>query len=309
MMTEIKRSLEARFKMKDLGRLHHCLGITVEYDNSGSCLWLHQKPYILSMLEKFGLSQAKTVSTPANFSSKLRKNDDQAKSIDPTLYQSMVGSLLYAAMATRPDIAQAVGAVSKFCSNPSETHLTAVKRIFRYLKDTVNLGLKFQKTEGNVLVGYSDADWAGDLDDRHSTSGNLFLLAGGAISWLSKKQPTVSLSTAEAEYVSLCSATQEAVWIRRLLHDINCSQGAPTVIKEDNQGTIAIARNPVSHSRTKHIEIKYHYVRETIMDGQVSLEYCPTEEMIADLFTKPLASERFAKLRGAMGLTPVTSNN
>lgn len=169
--------------------------------------------------------------------------------------------------------------------------------------------MKFQKTEDNVLVGYSDADLAGDLDDRHSTSGNLFLFAGGAISWLSKKQPTVSLSTAEAEYVSLCSATQEAVWIRRLLHDINCNQGAPKVIKEDNQGTIAIARNPVSHSRTKHIEIKYHYVRETIMDGQVSLEYCPTEEMIADLLTKPLASERFAKLRGAMGLTPVKSNN
>ena len=210
-MQEIKESLSSKFKMKDLGRLHHCLGITVEYDNSGSCLWLHQKPYISYMLDKFGLAQAKTVSTPANFSAKLRKDDDTSKMADPTLYQSMVGSLLYAAMGTRPDIAQAVGAASKFSSNPSESHMTAVKRILRYLKETINLGLKYEKSENSVLVGYSDADWAGELDDRHSTSGNLFLMAGGAISWFSKKQPTVALSTAEAEYISLFCNTRSSL--------------------------------------------------------------------------------------------------
>ena len=195
------------------------------------------------MLDKFGLAEANTVSAPANFTAKLRKDDDTSKMADPTLYQSMVGSLLYAAMGTRPDIAQAVGAASKFSSNPSESHMTAVKRILRYLKETINLGLKYEKSENSVLVGYSDADWAGELDDHHSTSGNLFLMAGGAISWFSKKQPTVALSTAEAEYISLCSATQEAVWLRRLLHDINNHQEDPTIIKEDNQGTIAIACN------------------------------------------------------------------
>ena len=307
-MEEVKKSLSSRFKMKDLGRLHHCLGITIEYDETRRCLWLHQKPYILKMLEKFGLSQAKTVSTPANLSVKLRKNDETSKLVDPALYQSMVGSLLYAAIATRPDISQAVGAASRYCSQPNEAHLTAVKRILRYLKGTVNLGLKYEKSQSGTLTGYSDADWAGDLDDRHSTSGNLFLLAGGPITWLSKKQPTVALSTAEAEYMSLCSATQEAVWLRALLNEFNFHQEQPTVIKEDNQGTISMARNPVSHSRTKHIDIKYHYVRETISNGYVTLEYCPTEHMIADLLTKPLARERFETLRSTMGLKCLSSN-
>ena len=142
----------------------------------------------------------------------------------------------------------------------------------------------------------------GDLDDRHSTSGNLFLLAGGPVSWLSKKQSTAALSTAEAEYMSLCGATQEAVWLRQLLSDFKFSQEEPKVIKEDNQGTILIVRNPVSHSRTKHIEIKYHYVRETILDGYVTLEYCSTEQMIADLLTKPLTRDQFETLQNLIGL-------
>ena len=295
-MNEIKRSLTSRFKMKDLGKLHHCLGITVEYDESRRSLWLHQRPYILAMLEKFGLSQAKTVPTPANLNVKLRKDDETSKLVDPTLYQSMVGSLLYAAIATRSNISQAVGAASKCCSNPIEAHLTAVKRILRYLKETINLGLKYKKSESGTLVGYSDADFAGDLDDRRSTSGNLFLFAGCPVSWYSKKQPTVSLSTAEAEYISLSGATQEGVWLRRLLSDFKLHQEAPTVIKEDNQGTIAIARNPVSYSRTKHIDIKYHYIRETILNGYVTLEYCPTKQMLADLLTKPLPRDRFEML-------------
>ena len=176
-MNEVKRNLTSRFKMKDLGKLHHCLRITVEYDESRRCLWLHQKSYISAMLEKFGLSQAKAVSTPANLNEKLKKDDGTSKLVDPTLYQSMVGSLLYAAITTCPNISQAVGAASKYCSNPSEAHLTAVKRILRYLKKTINLGLKYEKLESSTLVGYSDADWAGDFDDHHSTSGNLVLLA------------------------------------------------------------------------------------------------------------------------------------
>ena len=230
-------------------------------------LWLHQRPYILAMLETFGLSQAKTVPTPANHNVKFRQDDETSKLVDPTLYQPMVGSLLYAAIATHPDIPQAVGAASKYCSNPSEAHLTAVKRILRYLKETINLGLKYKKPESGTLVGYSDADFAGDLHDRRSTSGNLFLFARCPVSWYSKKQPAVSLSTAEAEYISLSGATQEAVWLRQLLSDFKLHQEAPTVIKEDNQGTIAIARNLVSYSRTKHIDIKYHYILETILDG------------------------------------------
>ena len=153
----------------------------------------------MNMLEKYGLIEAKTVSTPANLSVKLQNDDGVSKEVDAVTYQSMVGSLLYAAIATRPDIAQAVGVVSKFCSRPTEAHLTAAKRILRYLKGTVTLGIKYQKSDDGMLVGYADADWAGDQDDRHSTTGNLFLMARGPISWLNKKQAVVALSTSEAE--------------------------------------------------------------------------------------------------------------
>ena len=148
-----------------------------------------------------------------------------------------------------------------------------------------------------ALTGYSDADWAGDLDDRHSTSGNLFIMAGATISWTSKKQATVALSTAEAEYIALNTATQEAIWLQRLLADLSDIQYKPTIIMGDNQGSIAIARNPVFHSRTKHIDIRHHFIREAIQDGVIDLRFCPTNEMIADVLTKPLSRNRFEQLR------------
>ena len=216
--------------------------------------------------------------------------------------QSMVASLLYAAIATRPDIAQAVGAVSKFNAKPTEAHLTAIKRILRYLKGTVNLSLDYQKTEDGKLIEYLDSDYAGDLDDRHSTTGNIFPMSGGPISWLSKKQAIVTLSTSEAEYVAFSLAVQEAVWLRRLLKDIQDLQDEPITIMKDNQGAIGIAENLVAHSKTKHIDIRYHYIRETVIDRTVNLSYCPTKRMIGDMLTKPLPKQRFEILRTAMGL-------
>ena len=250
------------------------------------------------VFKKYGLSEAKTVSTPADISVKLKKDDGFSKEVNPVTYQSIVGSLLYAAIATRPDISHAVGVVSKFCSKPTEAHLTAVKRILRYLKGTLNFAIKYHKSENDSLIGYSDADWAGDLEDRHSTTGNLFLMTGGPISWLSKKQAVVALSTSEAEYVALSSATQEVVWLRKLLiSDLQVTSPEPTMLMEDYQGAISIAKNPVAHSRTKHISIRYHYIREAVQERIVNLCYCPTEQMIADLLTKPLPKERFKMLR------------
>ena len=208
-MQMVKESLEAQFKMNDMGELHYCLGVSIEQDKDRKCLWLHQKEYIRSMIARHGLMDAKTVPTPADLSVRLKKDDGISKDVNPINYQSIVGSLLYATIATRPDIAQAVGVVSKFNSKPNEAHLTAVKRILRYLKGTVDLALRYQQSKDGVLIGYSDADWGGDLDDRHSTTGNLFVMARGAISWLSKKQAIVALSTSEAEYVALSLAAQE----------------------------------------------------------------------------------------------------
>ena len=288
--------------MTDMGKLHYCLGVTVVQDESNKCVWLHQEQYIQRLLEKYGMSEAKISSTPADTSVRLKKDDGVSKEVDPIAYQSMVGSLLYAACATRPDISYAVGAVSKFNSKPTEAHMTALKRILRYLKGTTTLALKYQKCENLSVVGYSDADWAGDQDDRHSTSGNLLLMTGGPISWYSKKQAIVALSTSEAEYVALSAATQEAVWLRRLLTDLQVTLSEPTVLMEDNQGAIAIARNPTAHARTKHIDIRYHFVREAMQMGIIDLYYCPTKEMIADMFTKPLSRGQFESLRLAMGM-------
>ncbi len=168
-MSDMKSILASRFKMTDMGELHYCLGVTIE--RSVDCLWLHQKQYISSMLKKYGMSEAAMVSTPADISVKLEKDDGQSKDVNSSIYQSMVGSLLYAAMATRPDIAQAVGVVSKFNSKPTQAHQTAVKRILRYLKGTMDLALRYSKSDDGAMVGYSDSDWAGDPDDRHSTTG------------------------------------------------------------------------------------------------------------------------------------------
>ena len=302
-MNSLKVCLADRFKMKDMGELHYCLGISIERDEEKKSLYMHQKQYITNTIEKFGLSNCKVVSTPADINVKLTKDEEGGTPVDPVMYQSIVGSLLYVAIATRPDIAQAVGVVSKFNSKPSQTHLSAAKRILRYLRGTSDLVLKFQQSEkGCCLVGYSDADWAGDHDDRHSTTGNLFQLAGGPISWLSKKQSVVALSTSEAEYVSLSTCAQEAIWLRRLLNSIKAIPPGPTVINEDNQGAIAIAKNPIAHGRTKHIDIRYHFIRETIQDRSIELCYCPSEEMIADLLTKPLSKGKFEKLRELMGI-------
>ena len=300
-MNQIKSNLSKHFKMKDLGSLHFCLGVNIEQTEEG--LTLSQKQYIEKLLERYGLQDANPVSTPMDLNVKLVADDGHSKPVDRIRYQSMIGSLLYAAVATRPDISQAVGALSKFSSAPTEVHLTAVKRVLRYLKGTISLSLQYKHTVNSEIVGFSDADWASDIDSRHSTTGNVFMLSGGAICWLSQKQSTVAVCTAESEYIALSSAAQEAVWLRRLLMDLreDCTQ--PLTIMEDNQGAIAMTSNPVQHTRTKHIDIRYHFVREQVLNGTVQIKYCSSKNMLVDIFTKPLIRGQFEYLRDNLGLT------
>ena len=299
-MQNLKNGLTNRFKMSDMGPLHYILGVSIIQDSTTGGLWLHQSTYIDQLLEKYRLVEAKPVSTPLDVNVKLVKEDGVSKSADQKLYQSIVGSLLYVAIASRPDIQHAVSTVSKFSANPSETHLTAAKRILRYLKETKLFGLRYLPSSVE-LHGYSDADYGGDLSDRHSTSGHCFLLASGVISWHSKKQSVVTLSTAEAEYVALSHATQEVIWLKRLFSEVGMRLDS-VLIKDDSQAAIAMAKNPIHHAKSKHIDIRYHFLREELEKKTFKLEYCNTKEMVADSFTKSLPRIQFQKLRSLMGI-------
>ena len=277
-MDEVKKTLGKHFKMKDMGQLSYFLGVKVVQNKENGSIWIGQPCYTEEILKRFTMDQAKPMKTPVNACEKLNQATEDSETVDKNLYQSAVGSLLYLSTHTRPDIAFAVSNVAKFCSRPTKEHWTAVKRIMRYLKGTTSYGLLYCETNPKNCVGYSDADWGGDTDDYKSTSGYVFQFGGTAVSWKSKKQTSVALSTAEAEYIALSSATQEASLMRQLLVDLNCGPTTPTVICEENQSSICIAKNPLFHGRTKHIGIKYHFVHEQVKNKNVEIVYCPTED-------------------------------
>ena len=209
---------------------------------------------------------------------------------------------LNAATTTRPDLAYSVGILAQYMSAPSESHWSGVKRVLRYVKGTLRYGLVFSVNQDNTLIGYSDSDWAGDVDTRRSTSGYTYYIGNSLVSWSSKKQATVAKSTTEAEYVALSLATQESIWLRRLLKSIGHGTVSPTVIHEDNQGAIEISRNPKHHNRTKHIDVSFHFTRERVGSKEVTVIHCPTSDMIADVMTKALGRVRFQKLRDLLGV-------
>ena len=257
------------------------------------------------------MENSNPVKTPQDPGLKLTKNMceggcDHEATMAHVPYRNAVGCLMYLMVGTRPDLAAAVGVLSQFASNPCPTHWQALKRVFRYVQGTKTHGIEFQAKEQEGLQGYSDADWAGDVDTRRSTSGYAFMMNGGCISWRSKKQRTVALSSTEAEYMALTEAVQEAIWLKAFLCELGeMSLSDAVKIHEDNQGSIALAKNPECHKRTKHIDIRYHFVREKVEDGQVVLQYCPTKEMKADLMTKPISAVQFEGLRNKLGIKPL----
>ena len=216
-------------------------------------------------------------------------------------YNSLIGSLLYASISTRPDISHAVNVLSRFLKNPGEKHWIAGKRVLRYLKGTTSFGLKYDgKTNYDdqfKITAFTDADWAGDINDRKSTTGFIIKINECVINWISKKQSTVALSTAEAEYMSISAAIQEVIWINQLMNELGFNVIKPMIVYSDNQSAIAMSNNDVHHNRTKHIDIRHHFIRDIIKQGNVTLDWISTQDQVADILTKPLVSTLFEKLR------------
>ncbi|KAI5342994.1 hypothetical protein L3X38_010870 [Prunus dulcis] len=298
MMAAFKDDTMRQYEMTDLGLLHHFLGLGVL--QTDSCIFLHQKKYARTLLDKFGLKDCKSVATPLAVNEKLSKVDG-SELADETLYRQMVGSLLYLT-ATRPDIMFAACLLARFMHNRTKKHMGTAKRVLRYIQGTISYGIAYDKGKGAVLIGYCDSDWSGSEDDMRSTSGYTFNLGSGAFSWASIRQSSVALSIAEAEYMSAAEATAQAMWLRFVLSDFGEEQVEPTQLLCDNTSAIAISKNPVHHHKTRHINRRFHFIRDALQNGEIDLLYCKTEEQLADIFTKPLARDRFEYLRKALGV-------
>lgn len=291
----VKEMLKEKFKMKDLGQLKHFLGI--DFNQCDGCVTMTQKRYVGKLLERFNMQNCKPRATPCE--QKLNYSHGAEKMTDARKYREVVGSLLYLTTCTRPDLSYTVSKLSQYFSEPTEEQWATVKHVLRYLKGSSDKELCYRKSDDMELwiQAYSDADWAADQTDRRSTTGYCVSLSesGPLISWRTKKQPTVALSTCEAEYMALAATVQECMYLVQLLEGIDGCQCAPPKVYEDNQGAIALARNPVSRQRCKHVDIKYHFVRSTVNDGKVSLEYCSSEDMVADVMTKPATKFKLLK--------------
>ncbi|XP_063939719.1 uncharacterized mitochondrial protein AtMg00810-like [Daucus carota subsp. sativus] len=287
------------FEMTDLGLMSYYLGMEIQ--QKGNQIFVSQKGYAEKILKNFRMDNCQPTSTPISCGTKLSNFDGSAK-IDPSLFRSLVGSLRYLT-CTRPDILYGVGLISRYMETPTITHMKMAKRILRYVKGTPEYGLTYSPSTHFKLYGYSDSDWGGDVDDRKSTTGFIFFLGDTAFTWCSKKQPIVTLSTCEVEYVSAASSVCHAIWLRRLLKMIHIPQEEATPIYVDNKSAIALAKNPVFHDRSKHIDTRYHYIRECVEKKVVELTYIKTNDQIADIFTKPLKFEDFVRLRAWIGVT------
>ncbi|RVX01687.1 Retrovirus-related Pol polyprotein from transposon RE1 [Vitis vinifera] len=297
-VNKFKAEMEQVFEMTDLGEMSYFLGMEVHQKQNE--IFICQQKYAKEILKKFKMEECKSTSTPMNQKEKFCK-EDGAEKVDEGLYRSMIGCLMYLT-ATRPDIMHAVSLLSRYMHCASEIHFQAAKRVIRYVKGTVDYGIKFSQVQSFNFHGFSDSDWAGCVDDMRSTSGYCFSFGSGVSSWSSRKQEVVAQSTAEAEYIAAVAAVNQALWLRKLLTDLDMKQEVSTKVFVDNQATISIANDPVFHGKTKHFKIKLYFLREVQKEGDIQLVYCNTESQNADILTKALPKIRFEFLRERLGV-------
>lgn len=298
-LESVYHEFSKHFETTELGQLKYFLGLEVERDKNG-VYSVSLQGYIQQTAERFGLGDSKPVRTPMD---EQYAHGDSEEGLLPNNidYRSLVGALLYIAVNARPDIAAAVSVLGRKVNHPSQADWVAAKRVVRYLRGTAERRIEFSGTSLE-LIGFVDADWAGDHATRKSNSGYVFLMCGAAISWKSQQQTLVALSSMESEYIALCEATREAIWLRQLLLDLGVPQLNPTVLFEDNQSCIAFVRSQRISKRTKHISVREMFVKDSCDKGIVQLQYMCTEEMIADVLTKPIGPTKMIKFSTAMGL-------
>ncbi|WJX48823.1 hypothetical protein P8452_35337 [Trifolium repens] len=302
---ELKNTLSESFAMKDLGEARKILGIEIVRDRNEKKLYLSQEKYVEKVLRRFSMDKAKAVSIPLashfKLSHKLCPSTDEEKlSMKSIPYSSAVGSLMYAMVCTRPDIAHAVGVVSRYLSNPGKVHWEAVKWVMRYLRGSSNLKLTLG-CKKPMLVGYTDSDLAGSIDDRKSTSGYMVTFAGGAVAWQSKLQKCVALSTTEAEFIAIVEASKELLWLRKFAMELGVKQ-EKYVLFCDNQSAIHLSKNSSFHSRSKHIDVRYHWIRDALDSKLMELEKIHTDDNGSDMLTKVLPRGKFEFCRMEAGL-------
>lgn len=282
------------------------LGIEIERDRKERKLHLHQSTYTRTVLKKFQMENCIPVGVPADPHQKLTHNMDEEGNPGPIIdvpYRQLIGSLMYLAVGTRADISFAVSALSQFLENPSEIHWKAAKRVLRYIAGTSNMGIEFNSSKtSNILMAYSDADYGSCLNTRKSVSGVILILNNGPIIWFSRKQGVVATSTTDAEYIAAYDATREIVWTRRILEELGLRQSESTVLYCDNAAAEQLIKNPVFHRRTKHIDVKFHYTRDIMKQGHLTVKHIPSNEQLADILTKPLSRDKFEANRQMISL-------
>lgn len=289
---EVKRRLSIEFAMKDLGTVKQFMGLRINVDRKKGMLTIDQTQYAKQVLAKFKMSECNPVSTPMESNLKLDRASKEDQTEEP--YRELLGSLMYLMIGTRPDLCFAIGYMSRFQDCCSDEHYHHLKRILRYVKGTVDLKLEYKRSDDIVIKVYADADYANDIVDRKSTTGFLIKIFGNTILWNSRKQGIVSLSTCEAEYIAASSAATETIWFNKVLNDMQIPVPKPIVIYEDNAACIMVSRNPETR-RSKHIDVRYHYLRELTWNGTIELKQVGTKEQIADILTKPLPKPAFVQ--------------
>ncbi|KAJ9517240.1 hypothetical protein QJQ45_009139 [Haematococcus lacustris] len=298
---EVKQQLQQAFDVHDLGQAADFLGMRIAFDRAAGILRLTQQQYIEQLLQRFGLAECNPRQLPLSPGTQLVKEGEQLSEQHTLRYRELVGGLLWLSTCTRPDIAFAVGQLTRYMQSPTREHEQAAQGVLRYLRGTAGQGLVFRGSCSGELVGFYDSDYASCKQSRRSTTGYVFILSGATVSVRSKLQTTVATSTTEAEYQAAADATREALFLRKLLHEL-CAVTGPVPILCDSQGAVALVKNPVESQRSKHIAVMHHMARERVWRGEVEFSYCPTADMVADALTKALPGPKFVSCKAGMGV-------